>query len=116
MIFDYLFDRWGVYRPSPDPHPFYLQDWQSQWCKSTVFPDNIDVVMDANRAFYHDIQGVYIQVMKGTSRLFEGWVLNQHEQYQTLNMSNELMMILGRNDVCWSTDDSELYLWETWYE
>ena len=122
LVFDYLFDIWGVYVPPPlgytfdedgvrDPRPIYGHGWSYQWCKALVFPDDTVVTMDFDRPFYHEIQGVYIRVMRATVCMFEGWVLDQHEQSQTVALDNRVMDTLV-NDVCWSCDGPDLHLWE----
>lgn len=102
VVIDHLFNVWGVLENSPYGVPCNIY-----WFKKHYFPDTFRIVTD-----YNSIRGVSVKVFSAHSCVFDGWVLNQSEQNDTVWLDNREVM--NTIDIHWDLENG-LFVWQKLY-
>ena len=108
VVLDYLFNSWGVWEDNYCGIPTNIL-----WCKQNYFPDNFKFVVNYCGDFCRNM-GVSVRVYSPEGCVFNGWVLNETEEKETVWIENAEVNIFNAVEVHWDIQE-KLYVWQRHY-
>lgn len=105
VVLDHLFNSWGVC-----DRYFNVNSEGIYWCKTNYFPDNIKFVIDYNGNFCRNM-GVSVRVNSPEGCVFNGWVLNETEEKETVWIDNDEIDVFNAIEVHLD-HEQKLYVWQ----
>ena len=109
VVLDHLFNSWGVWEDT-----YYCGiPTDINWFKKKYFPDNFKFVVNYCGDFCRNM-GISVRVYSPKGCVFNGWVLNESEEKETVWIENDEVSIFNAVEVHWDILE-KLYVWQRHY-